>query len=618
MWTLDVTNIGGIRSGTTTIDDGLNVIQASNFRGKSSLVAALRTAAGATGHYDQHPLTEGATEGEVSLTTQSEEYNVVLERTSQNVVSRTGTPYITDETNQLCARLFACLDEDNPIRKAVRNDDDLTELLQAPLNIEDIDAQIAKLNEEKRAIEQQITEAERAGEQLPSVQETVTKLEGELENLRERRAELAEKETNKEQIDELSDQISSKSGGLTNLSSDISRIESEIERKQDRIEQKKEDIDSLDVPEESNESVDLAPKRDKIDTLERQRELLEDLARANQNVIEEGDVDLITDVDRTIAGDELGCWVCGQQTTKDEIQERIQQLQAKTADLREDQQEIESEIEEIESRRREIRKTRREKSKLEEDIQRLNTDIDEMRGLLEDKRERKTNLEEEIATLREELEDAEDEYNEELTDVKTELRTTETRLENQHEKLESLEQSYDELVELETNRDEIQSKLKELRNRKKNTQENLKDRFNTIIDDIIAEFQPGFSSARLVLKTDGRGEVQSIDLEIARDIDSRGQRTSVETLSEGEVELIGLVVALAGYHAFDVDSVVPFILIDGISQLAAEHLRSVATYLEDMSDILVMTAYPEAGDFDGHTIIPDEWEVVSDNQVTAG
>ncbi len=616
MWTLDVTNIGGIRSGTTTIDDGLNVIQASNFRGKSSLIAALRTATGATGHYDEHPLTEGATEGEVSLETGSEEYNVVLERQTGNAVKQTGHPYITDETDQLSARLFACLDEDNPIRKAVRNDDDLTELLQAPLNIEDIDAAISTLKQEKREVEQQITDAERAGEQLPSVQETVTRLEGELEELRERRAELAQREGNKEQIQQLSDEISSKSGELTNLSSGVERIEDEIERKEERIARKEEKRDSLEIPEEADESAELAPKRKKIDTLERQIELLEDLARANQNVIEEGDVDLITDVDRTIAADQVDCWVCGQKTTKDEIRERIEQLQGKITDLRDRKQEIEDEIEEIERVRREIRNARQQKTQLEEDIRRLNTEIDERRGLLEEKRKRKADLEAEITALREELDDAEDEYNEEITDVKTEIRTTETRLENKREQLESLEQSYDELDELETEREEIQSELTELRNRKKNTQENLKDRFNAIIDDIITEFQPGFSSARLVLKTDERGEVRSIDLEIARDIDSRGQRTSVDTLSEGEVELIGLVVALAGYHAFDVDDAVPFILIDGISQLAAEHLRSVAIYLEDMSDLLVTTAYPEAGDFDGHTINPEEWEVVSDNQVT--
>lgn len=617
MWNLTVANISGIRTGSTRVEDGLNVVQASNFRGKSSLVASLRTAIGATGQYDEHPLTEGIDEGTVTLETESDEYTVALERVSPGVVRRSGNPYLSTETNQVCARLFACLDENNPIRRAVRNGEDLTELLQAPLDIEDIDEQIARLKEEKRDIEQQITEAERAGDQLPSVQETVTALEAELEELRAKRQELADEKTNKEQIEDLSDKISQKSGDLTNLSNDISRIEREIDRKQSQITAKEEEVDELDIPDEIDQSRDVDSMRGEIETLNRQIDLIEDLYRANQNVLDAGEVNVITEVDRSIASDEVECWVCGQPTTKEDIEEYISNLQSKTAALREEKGVIESELEEIETHNREVKESERQRNRLERVIKQLKADVDEKKGILENKRERKESLEAEITALRDELEEVEDEYNEALTDVKTEIHRTETKLQNEREKLESLEDQYADLEALEEEREEIQSRLTELRNRKKNTQENLKERFNAIIADIIEEFQPGFSSARLVLKTDERGDVDAIDLEIARDIDSTGHRTSVDALSEGEVELIGLVVALAGYHAFDVDSKSPFILIDGISQLAAEHLRTVATYLDEMSDVLVTTAYPEAGHFDGHIIDPDEWNVVSDEPVAS-
>lgn len=615
MWNLTVTNISGIRSGSTTIEDEFNVIQASNFRGKSSLITALRTAIGATGQYDDHPLTEGIDKGEVTLETEDGEYNVMLERASPDVVKRTGTPYLTDETDQVCARLFACLDEDNPIRKAVRNDEDLTDLLQAPLNIENIETQIATLKKKKREIEQQISEAEQAGDQLPSVQETVTNLETELEELRNQREKLADKETNKEYIEELSEDISSKSGKLANITNDISNLEREIERKEDQISRKETEIEELDIPDELDEPGEVDTMREQIDTHDRQIVLLEDLHRANQNVIDAGEVDMITNIDRSITADEVECWVCGQQTTRADIEEQIAQLQTKTAQLRDEKSDIEAELKEIEERQREIRQARQKEERLEREIQQLKADVDEKKGILEDKYERKELLEEEIEELRDELEDVEDEYTENLTDVKTEIRTTETKLENEQEKLESLEQQYGELEDFKADREEIQAELNDLRNRKRNTQENLKEQFNMIIADVIKELQPGFSSARLVLKTDERGEVESIDLEIARDINRKGQRTSVNTLSEGEVELIGLVVALAGYHAFDVDSKIPCILIDGISQLAAEHLRSVAMYLNDMSEILVTTAYPEAGNFDGHVIDPSEWDVISDDAI---
>jgi DNA repair exonuclease SbcCD ATPase subunit len=615
MLKLDISNISGIRTGSTTVEDGLNVVQASNFRGKSSLVTALRTAIGATGHYDDHPLTEGTDEGEVTVKTTDETYNVMLERVSSSGVKRTGTPYLSDETDQVSARLFACLDKDNPIRTAVRNEDDLTELLQAPLDIEDIDTQIADLKERKRTVEQKIAEAQEAGDRLPAVQETVTTLESELETLQAKREKLAGQETNKDHIEELSDSVSAKSSELANITDDISRAKREIDRKDSQIEKKETELGELDVPDELDQSREVDTMRDRVDTLDRQIDLVEDLHRANQNIIEAGEVEVITDTERSIAADEIECWVCGQSTTKADIEDQIAGFQAKISQLRDEKSELEAELEEIEKRQREIQQARQRQNRLEREIRQLNAVVDEKRGVLEEKQARKAELEDEITTLRDKLENAEAEYNKELTDVKTEIRTTETKLRNERETLESLEQQYGRLEELETEREEIQSELNELRSRKKNTQEKLRDRFNAIIADIIDEFQPGFSNARLVLKTNERGEVQEIDLEIARDIDNKGQRTSVDTLSEGEVELIGLVVALAGYHAFDVESKVPWILIDGISQLAAEHLRNIATYLEDTSDVLVTTAYPEAGDFDGHLINPDEWEVVSDETV---
>jgi len=612
MWNLTATNVNGIRSGSTAIDEGLNVVQASNFRGKSSLIAAIRTAIGATGTFDEHPLTDGTESGNVVFETAENKHDVSLERVSPDTVKRTGNPYLSDGTDQLCARLFACLGEDNPIRKAVRNGDKLTELLQAPLNLEDIDAQIDTLKQEKREIHQRITEAEKAGKELPAQQETVTNLEENLDNLKRRRREMADEETNRERIEALSDEIGQTSGKLTNVTQDISRLEREIERKQDRLKEKKAELNELEVPKVADTSGDIEAMREEIAQLGRHIELVEDLYRANRNILDAGELDVISDVDRSIAGDELECWVCGHPTPKDNIEEYIARLQSTTAALRNKKEDVESELDSIEDKKQQAQQAQQRKDRLERAIRRIRTEVDEKKGILQNKRTRKEELDEELTALKAEIDEAEDEYNEALTEVKAEIHATETELQRERETLESLEEKHEGLTELQQEHEEIQRRLTGLRNRKKNTQEELKQRFNAIIADIIEEFQPGFSSARLSLKTDSRGDVEEIDLEIARDVDDRGHRTSADSLSEGEVELIGLVVALAGYHAFDVESSVPCILIDGISQLAAEHLRTVTTYLDERSNVVVTTAYPEAGSFDGNIIDPDEWDVVSD------
>lgn len=56
----------------------------------------------------------------------------------------------------------------------------------------------------------------------------------------------------------------------------------------------------------------------------------------------------------------------------------------------------------------------------------------------------------------------------------------------------------------------------------------------------------------------------------------------------------------------------PCILLDNIGGLASEHIHTLVTYLKARTDYLITTAYPEAGEFDGQVLSPDDWDVVSD------
>ena len=111
----------------------------------------------------------------------------------------------------------------------------------------------------------------------------------------------------------------------------------------------------------------------------------------------------------------------------------------------------------------------------------------------------------------------------------------------------------------------------------------------------------GFETARLT---------GTFELVVARD----GRESRLEALSEGERELLGIIVAVAGYRTFDVAERVPVILLDGVSQLAADNLRELSDYLSGSSEILLTTAYPEAGEFGGHSIDPGLWDLVSDGE----
>lgn len=612
MWNLDIESIGGIRAGSTTIEDGLNVVQASNFQGKSSLIAAIQTVMGSTGHYEDHPITEGAESASVSLEMGEETYEVTIEQNSPRSYPRGGNPYLTDETEQKTARLFAFLGENNPVRTAVRNGEDLTEFLQEPLNIDEIDQEIDALIDDRQQLRIELEQAEKASERIPKVQETITQLEKELEELREQKDELEDVSEAKEEADELSGELSDRQSDLETVEREIERLQSDIQNKEADLEAKREELDALEVP-EIPELSNIEEKQDRVSSLEADISLFEELYRANKNVLESADLDTLTNVERTLSGDELECWVCGESAPKDQMESRIERIDERVSALREEKEELVSEIDEFEERKREAEQKHHQRDQLENKVGSLRQEIDEKKADLKQAKKRRDELQSAVVEIETELEEVEEEYSEELTDLKTEIRNRERQLERQQDELEELEERQHELDHLQQKEEELTDQIEELRRQKTETQHQLRDEFETAMDDIIARFSPGFEKARLDAKTNQEGEIEEFELIIARE----GRETTVDALSEGEVELIGVAAALAGYRVYDVDEIVPCILIDGISQLASEHLRGLIDYLEDTADIFVTTAYPEAGEFDGQIINPDSWNVVSDGERTA-
>lgn len=612
MWDLDVNNIGGIRTGNASLTPGLNTVQASNFQGKSSFMAAIQTAVGTTGMFGKdHPLTEGEESGSVTLNADGEEYEVTLSREAVDTVARSGNPYLTDETDRVCAHLFAFLGEDNPIRSAVRNGEDLTEFLQAPLNIEDINAQIVELQKKRRDIKDDLREAEQSANKLPTVQEDITQLEQQLDDLRDQRDELAAEVPEDTNAGDLSDKLGSKQGSLESAKKDISRLESKISRREDALEEKQAELDDLEVPSEPKLNADVNDKEERINNLKLKINLLQDLHRANQQIIEEDEAELVTTVDRGIEADTIDCWVCGNETTATDIEERLTALQQKIKSLRSEKSDIESEVEDIKQTKRAIRKKKNERDQLKDAVGRIKGDIQEAKADLEQAEERKERLETEVQELKAEVEEAEEELNEELTDIKAEISNKERELDRKKGQIEDLEAEAEKTDELEAERDELRDEIEELRQRKNKKQRELADQFNDALEDVIDRFAPGFDGGQLVPKTPTEGgDIEEFELNIVRE----GRETTLDTLSEGEQELVGIVVAIAGYRTFDVSERVPAILIDGISQLSSDNLRNLLEYLEDASEMLVTTAYPEAGDFEGNTVDPTEWDVVSNRE----
>lgn len=607
MWDFKIENIGGICTGTTQLHPGVNAVQADNWQGKSSFLMAIQTVMGTTGlDSETHPLTEGRDGGYVQLETDDDTYRVELSRES-TAIDRTGNTFLDDYQDRVCAQLFAFLGEQNQIRAAVRNNGNLAELLRRPLDIENIDEKITEKQREQRQVQKRLESAEDAADRLPKVQKEITQLENEIEELRDQREQIEEKSSNVNGVDEnLRDRLSDERALRDRLGGQIDTLENKIEREESRLEEKKSKLDSLEAPSEPEYQADINEKQERANELRRQINLLEDLHSANKQALKDDYLSVVTDVERGVQEDQIECWVSGDTTTRSEINAKLDGLRQRFKDLRQERQELQEEINDIEQRRNRIRSVEKKQERLQSEISDLEMRIEANQEELKNRKEQLDEVVDTVARLEGEVEETDDE----ITDIESQIKLKERQLDDKRTKLSELESKAEKQDDHEEEYDEIVTKIEELRNRKKNKQLELVDQFDRAIDEIIARFAPGFESARLDPKTDPSGEITDFELIVARD----GREANLDALSQGEVELVGIVAALAGYKTFDVSDRVPVILLDGIGALTKSHTHDLVDYLMDETEYLVTTAYPESGDFSGHKVTPDKWQVVSDEQ----
>ncbi|SMO66536.1 archaea-specific SMC-related protein [Halorubrum cibi] len=585
-WELTIENVAGIREGSARIDPGNNVVRAANWQGKSSFLQAIETAMGTAA-----PLTENADAGRVELETPDGTHVVELERRDGTVVS-SGSGLLFDEYDRIRADLYAFLDEDNAIRDAVRRGEDLADLLTRPLEFENIEERIAELRSERSSVDAELSNAEDAASRLPSVQEEVTRLDARLEELRERRESLTEPDD--------ADGEEAEREELSRLRAERSRTERRVDRLSDAVEriegtlaELREERESLTVPEE-DVSEELSWIRDRRESIRTDVELLRAVYSANRRVLTEGRVELLTDRDRGLLGDDVACWLCGTETDEESLRERLEDLSDRISELTAERAEYDDRVEELEERRDRIRNATKRRDELDRRIGDLEAKLADREESLESAREHLSELERRIESLEETVA----ERDEEVTDVASDLARVETELEERREELEDLERHADKRSTLTDEREALSEEIEELRNRKTEMKRRTREAFDEAIADLLDRFDTSFETARLT---------SEFELVVARD----GRTASLDALSEGELELLGIVAALAGHEAFEVGEDVPVLLLDRLGGLSAGNLSTLVEYLDGRAEYLVFTAYPEHDALEASVVDPSEWDVVS-------
>ena len=311
-------------------------------------------------------------------------------------------------------------------------------------------------------------------------------------------------------------------------------------------------------------------------------------------VLRENRLDLITDVTRQIDQDRIVCWTCGQETSRSAISEQVDQIGSKIAEIKTEIEETQFGVEKLEAKRERIKQSQNRCDSLKKEISQLEEKESTDRQSIDSARERLDDIESEIESLSEQI----DESIEKRTDIESTLKYRRAELQDARDDLAQLKKRSERLEDLQSQRSHIADRISELRDRKETIQFETRDQFDEAIQNIVPRFETGFESARLT---------SEFDLVVARD----GRQTSAEVLSEGELELLGFAAALAGYRAFSVDELSPFILVDQVGGLAEQNLEILVEFLYSETSHLVFTSYPEHGTIDANAIDPDGWVVAN-------
>ena len=619
-----VENVGGIDETDVELAPGVNVLHGRNATNRTSFLQALMAAMGS----DRVSLKGDAAEGRVELDIAGETYTRTLTRTGDSVTFG-GDPYFDDP--QL-ADLFAFLLEDNPARRAVAMGGDLRDLIMEPVDTASIQADIDRLEAEKRDVEARLDDLDALKERLPKLEERRSNLRGEIEAKRE---ELTELEAEIDDADADLDETRDSRSDLEETLEELREVRSTLEEVRFDIETEKASLDSLRSQEQDvdDDLDDLPPVDDarldeieaEIAELREQKQSVDSRTSELQNIIRfneerlgdtasgvldlgEGGEGKGAPTDKLLSDDSVTCWTCGSDVERDAIDETVDRLKGNRSDLLSERRDLDDRISELNDERAEISDRQDRRDRLERSLRETAQEIERRNERLEELEDRRESLKADVEELETEVAELENETYEEILELHREANEVEFEIGRYEDDLDSVESEIEEVeadlgeeAELHSRRERIQEDLVELRTRIDRIEEQAVEEFNdhmsSVLDILDYENLDRIWLERVETEVrEGRRKVSKSKFElhiVRRTRSGTAYEDRVEHLSESEREVTGLVFALAGYLVHDVYEDVPLMLLDSLEAIDSERIARLVDYLKEFADFLVVALLPE-------------------------
>ncbi|PSP58941.1 chromosome segregation protein SMC [Halobacteriales archaeon QH_7_66_36] len=628
-------NIGGLSESEVTLQPGVTVLRGENATGRTSLLKGLTGVLGGS-----IPALRGNTEkGHIQLEWGEDIYNQHLERKNRTVQSSGQT--VTERSDLV--DLFVSLTENNPTRRAVVQDENLRDIIMRPVDTDAIQRRIEELQSERnrigqrlRFIDNELDSRTKVTSRKTSVENELNEVDEQITKLREQLAEYDADIEEAEQVEEALTSLEKRKQKLESISNRIRTNEDTLEALRDEQKELQTEQSSVETSEE-----ELSRIETKLSTLtSRKRSLattINDLSAIvdfNQELVSDTNSEFLLsdDVDSTMTklnpmSESVQCWTCGSQVNRDRVSNQLDELQDVIEEKRTERADVQSQIEAFRGKKEELQNEIERRDELSRRLNDISTEIAQREQKLESLRDRRNETRQELSNLeefisnRETLQESElaDQY-QRLSKLEYERGQLEEELSSVREEIAELDRLADEQKQLRAQQDEIREELEGQRTQIRDLEESAIEAFNEHMDEIL-EVLDYRNVARIWIERKTGTEFDSshggyrggsatrFELHIVRESDQGADyEDTVTNLSESEREVVGLIIALAGYLVHSVYEVVPMILLDSLEAIDADRIADLVDYFDEYTSYLVVALLPEDANAldDGCTRVPAE------------
>ncbi len=605
---MEAENLGGLPGKTgIEITPGINIVVAPNASGKTSIVGAftLSVLPPKEASQNSHILHSAETRGQVKLTFNGQRIERIIQRIGKGGVEILGESVAKGNELGLIRR-YAVADEQNPVLVKVRAGEDLKNVLMEYSGIGELRAEHEKLTEEKSDLQGKL----KAG------QEKMRKIEALKKDLKAKEKTLDELESEKKNIPEK--KPSGEEAELVKLEGDIARAEADlkaiidsIKLAESMIKSRKEKLKVIgqraaggmeDIAKEINEKEDeiRALEMDKLEMEKRYSLKASELshlrfvvssapacARAGEDKLSA----LLSDEEQ-----DMTCPVCEHKTKYGQIKAKLGKTEEEVKEISGKKSELEDRINKLNKKIAELKVKQTEKGALETEKKRILQEIPNHEKMFSKKNEELKTIEAklgELKSLKEKLqkkrkEKASETQNQRI-ELERELAVISSGIDRIRSELKSLASASADLNSMDEKYKNVEVRIKELETEIDERENGILKIFNSEIMNLYKKM--GFSKVD-ELKLTKKGNEFKFDVIRKGKTGGYLDAHSIRSLSKTEREVAGLILLLSGYRAFKIAEKFPLFVIDEISFMDPERLRTFVDHIKETAKAVILTTVP--------------------------